>query len=70
MEVGSIEVGERPWGIAVSADGTTLYTANGPSHDVAVVDVASRQLKTRIPVGRQPWGVAIVPALAKRTNSN
>ena len=32
--VSSVEAGPRPWGVALSADGTTLYTANGPSNDV------------------------------------
>ncbi len=58
--VGSIEVGPRPWGIAVSPDGQTLYTANGPSNDVSVVDIASRQVTRKIPVGDGPWGVAFV----------
>jgi YVTN family beta-propeller protein len=33
MVVGSIEAGDRPWGIGLTPDGKTLYTANGPSHD-------------------------------------
>ena len=36
--IGSVEVGERPWGIALTADGRYLYAANGPSNDVSVVD--------------------------------
>ena len=59
--VASIEVGARPWGIAVSADGRTLYTANGPSNDVSIVDVAARAVTTRVRVGDSPWGVALVP---------
>jgi DNA-binding beta-propeller fold protein YncE len=31
---GSFEVGQRPWGIALSPDGKFLYSANGPSNDV------------------------------------
>jgi YVTN family beta-propeller protein len=60
-EVASIEVGERPWGIAVSPDGETLFTANGPSNDVSFVDIASRRVTARIPVGNRPWGLALVP---------
>ena len=59
--IASVEVGARPWGIAISADGRTLYTANGPSNDVAVVDIASRSVTARIAVGDGPWGIAIVP---------
>jgi YVTN family beta-propeller protein len=39
-----------------------LFTANGPSDDVSVVDVASRMVKTKIKVGHGPWGLAVVPA--------
>ena len=35
-------VGARPWGIAVSAGGK-VYTANGPSNDVSIVDARHRQ---------------------------
>jgi len=54
------DVGARPWGIAVGPDGV-LYTANGPSNDVAVVDPAAGTVVARIPVGRSPWGVAVAP---------
>ena len=56
----SVEAGERPWGIAVSHDGKTIYTANGPSNDVSVIDVASRQVTKKIPVGTGPWGLVVV----------
>lgn len=36
--VASVEVGDRPWGIGITPDGRYLYTANGPSNDVSVVD--------------------------------
>ena len=55
--IASVEVGPRPWGIALSPDGKTLFTANGPSKDVSVVDVASGTVKKRIPVSGSPWGV-------------
>jgi YVTN family beta-propeller protein len=54
-------VGERPWGIAVSSDGRTVYTANGPSNDVSIVDVESRTVRARVQAGDRPWGVAYVP---------
>jgi YVTN family beta-propeller protein len=52
------DVGPRPWGIAVAPDGT-LYTANGSSNDVSVIDAGSGRVIARIPVGGSPWGVAI-----------
>ena len=54
--------GERPWGIGLSPDDEDLFTANGPSGDVSIVDVASRMVKTKIKVGHGPWGLAVVPA--------
>jgi YVTN family beta-propeller protein len=53
----SFEVGERPWGIALSPDGTLLYTANGPSDDVSVVDLTTHRVIKKIKVGASPWGV-------------
>jgi YVTN family beta-propeller protein len=57
--VGSVAVGARPWGIALSPDGARLYTANGPSNDVSVVDTSTLSLITRIAAGTSPWGVAV-----------
>jgi YVTN family beta-propeller protein len=54
-----VAVGTRPWGIALSADGTRLYTANGPSNDVSVVDTSTLKVIKKIPVGKSPWGVAL-----------
>ena len=53
------EIGARPWGIGVSADGSRLYTANGPSNDVTVVDSSTGAVLTRIPSGKGPWGIAV-----------
>jgi YVTN family beta-propeller protein len=58
--VGSVEAGARPWGIATSSDGRTLYTANGPSNDVSVIDAETRQVTTKIPVGKGPWGIVLI----------
>ena len=52
------DVGARPWGIDVSADGTQLNTANGPSADVSVVDLA-RGTVSRIATGGSPWGLVL-----------
>jgi YVTN family beta-propeller protein len=58
--VRSIEdVGTRPWGIGLSPDGKKLYTANGPSGDVSVIDIASGKVDRRIDVGGSPWGIAV-----------
>ena len=52
-------VGDRPWGIAVSPDGRTLYTANGPSADISIVDVATGAVTRRIATGGSPWGAVL-----------
>jgi YVTN family beta-propeller protein len=59
-----VEVGARPWGLGLTRDGKKLYTANGPSNDVTVVDPATLSVLRKIPVGETPWGVAIAPAPA------
>jgi YVTN family beta-propeller protein len=58
--VTSFVVGQRPWGIALSADGRTLYSANGPSNDVSVVDLTTNTVLRKIPVGQGPWGVIVL----------
>ena len=55
-------VGGRPWGIGVSADGARVFTANGPSNDVSVIDVATGTVAKRIKVGGLPWGLVVAPA--------
>lgn len=56
-------LGQRPWGIAVTPDGRKLYTANGLSGDVSVIDVGlagrSPRPVTTIRTGDGPWGVVI-----------
>jgi YVTN family beta-propeller protein len=54
------DVGGRPWGLGLSADGSTLYSANGSSGDISLVDVTSATVKARIATGGSPWGVAIL----------
>jgi YVTN family beta-propeller protein len=56
-----IAVGARPWGIALSRDGRRLYTANGPSNDVTIVDTSSLSVLKKVPVGKGPWGVVLSP---------
>jgi YVTN family beta-propeller protein len=56
----SIEgVGTRPWGIGVSADGKKLYTANGGSGDVSIIDIATGKVDKKVMTGGSPWGVAV-----------
>ncbi len=54
-----ILVGQRVWHLALTPDDKQLYTTNGVSNDVTVIDVASLKALKSIPVGSYPWGVAI-----------
>lgn len=56
-----ILVGERVWHMAFSPDGSKLFTTNGVSGDVTVIDVAKRKPLKSIKVGRFPWGAAARP---------
>ncbi len=56
-----VPVGKRPWGMALSADGLHLYTANGPSNDVSVVDTTTLTEVKRVAVGKSPWGIVLGP---------
>jgi YVTN family beta-propeller protein len=60
--VAEVPVGTRPWGIALSPDGRRLFTANGPSNDLSIVDTTALRTVQRIAVGRSPWGVVVGPA--------
>ena len=56
-----VAVGTRPWGIALSPAGDRLYTANGPSNDVSIVDTRTLSVIKKIPAGKSPWGVVLGP---------
>jgi PQQ-dependent catabolism-associated beta-propeller protein len=56
-----ILVGRRVWHMAFSPDHSLLFTTNGVSGDVTVIDVAKRKAIKTIKVGRFPWGAATRP---------
>lgn len=56
----SVEVGGRPWGVAISPDGKNIFTANGPEQDVAMVDAATLTVTKKIKSNGGPWGIQIV----------
>lgn len=56
-----ILVGRRVWHMAFNGDHSQLFTTNGVSGDVTVIDVASRKALKSIKVGRFPWGAAYRP---------
>lgn len=61
-------VGDQPWGIALTADGQALVTANGSSNDVTVIDRVTGKILRKFHSGDGPWGVA-GPALRQMTTS-
>ena len=54
-----IFTGQRVWNLMINSDGTRLFTTNGVSNDISVVDIEKKKVIKSIPVGRYPWGVAI-----------
>lgn len=57
-----ILVGRRVWHMEFNSDRSLLFTTNGISGDVTVIDVASRTAIKSIKVGRFPWGAAYRPS--------
>ena len=47
--------------MAFNSDKSLLFTTNGISGDVTVIDVAERAAIKTIKVGRFPWGAALRP---------
>jgi len=49
----------KPKGVALTPDGRKLYTANGLSNDVTVVDTVTNKVVATIKAGDGPWGIAL-----------
>jgi YVTN family beta-propeller protein len=47
--------------VAVSDDGKFVFTANGTSQDVSIIDVENRTVTAKVRAGERPWGIAYVP---------
>jgi YVTN family beta-propeller protein len=54
-------VGFRAWNVALSRDERRLYTANGLSGDVSVIDLERNQVVATISTGGKPWDVVVGP---------
>ena len=54
-----ILVGQRVWQLAFSPDEKWLYSTNGVSNDITVINVTKRRAVKSITVGGLPWGVAV-----------
>lgn len=54
-------VGQRVWNLALSPDETRLYTTNGVSNDMSVLDMERGRVVKSVAVGGAPWGVIVKP---------
>lgn len=54
-------VGPRVWNLEFSPDQKRLFTTNGVSGDVSVIDLEKGKVIKSIKVGRLPWGVVVRP---------
>jgi YVTN family beta-propeller protein len=59
--VGYYLVGQRVWNLDFSPDGKRLYTTNGVSNDISIIDLDSQTVTKSVGVGNYPWGVAVKP---------
>ena len=57
--IDTVPVGQRPWNMAITPDGSKLYVANGRSGTVSVIDAVGNRKLRDIAVGELPWGVVI-----------
>lgn len=54
-------VGPRVWNLAFSPDQTRLFSTNGVSGDVSIIDLEKKKVIKSVKVGRLPWGVVVRP---------
>lgn len=50
---------DKPVGMVLSPDERTLYVATGRGNGVAIVDVATMKMTSKIPTGVRVWGIAL-----------
>ena len=55
-------IGDEPFSVVVAPNGRLAFVNNTASHDVSVIDVATRRVITRIAVGEQPIVMAVHPS--------
>jgi YVTN family beta-propeller protein len=60
-----LALGRAPAGVAASADGRTVYVAERDDDSVAVVDVATRQVRGRVSVGSHPFALLLDEARSR-----
>jgi len=58
---GTIPVGQMPWQLVVSSDGSTVYVADGDSNAVSVINTATDKVTSTISDAGDPVSVALTP---------
>ena len=59
--VDTVDVGQLPYGVAVTPDGSTIYVANQVSGTVSVIDAATNTVNATLNVGTTPTEITITP---------
>ena len=59
--VATVTVGNDPFGVAITPDGTSAYVANSGSGSVSVIDTTSRMVVATIILGGRPQAIAFTP---------
>jgi YVTN family beta-propeller protein len=57
----NVAVGNGPFGVAVSRDGSRAYVANAFSSDVSVIDTSTNTVVATVTLENSPYGVAVTP---------
>jgi YVTN family beta-propeller protein len=59
--VATVPIGNNPYGVTVSPDGSHAYAANFSSDTVSVVDTATNTVTATIVAGSHPYGIGVHP---------
>jgi len=59
--VATVTVGNNPWGVAITPDGTMAYVTNLNDNTVSVINTATNTVVATVLVGGAPAGVAVTP---------
>lgn len=57
----TVNVEERPYGVAVTPDGKRVYVANRDSDSVSVIDTTTNKVTKTIDTADDPHGIAVAP---------